>query len=119
MGEHIDMSKSATEKYALQEALALMGEFGWPTLVLGIICGVGYITTPWMVLQGQMSLMVGVLVMAVCVYAVYTVMHDSVHELISLTAAVNIGADLSNSQYSARSADILHFPLPARRPSNV
>ncbi len=77
------MNKSAMEKYALQQALALMGEFAWPTVVLGIICVVGYIATPWMVLQGQMSWIIGVPVMAVCVYAVYTVMHDSAHGAIA------------------------------------
>ncbi len=73
------MDRPSLDKMALDEALPLMGEFGWPTVLLGLITSVGYIATPFAVLYGQIPLIAGMLIIAVCVYALYTVMHDSVH----------------------------------------
>ena len=67
------------EKKANSAARSLMGEVGWPTIVLGIICASGYFVTLGLVATRQIDLAIAFVIVSLLTYAIYTVMHDAVH----------------------------------------
>lgn len=110
------MTVQAMNKKALEAALRYMGEFGWPTLLLAlVVCG-GYIATPLLVFQGELGLGGGVLVMAVCTYASYTVMHDAVHGAI---AGRYTSVRWLNSTLGYLSGFVLGIPFTAHRHEHI
>lgn len=72
-------SSQSLDQKARQAAQAQMGEFAWPTVVLGLATLVGYIAVPLLVAGGLVPLWIGVLIIMPLVYASYTVMHEAVH----------------------------------------
>jgi beta-carotene hydroxylase len=71
------------DQQALAAAQARMGEFAWPTVVLGVLVTAAYLATPVWVVQGWLPLWAGMLIMAVLTYMAYTVVHEAVHGSIS------------------------------------
>ncbi|MEL6957133.1 MAG: fatty acid desaturase [Pseudomonadota bacterium] len=69
----------ALEKDANAAARARMGEFAWPTVVLGVVVVSAYVATIWLTISGALPLWGAFILATLCVYAVYTVLHDSVH----------------------------------------
>ncbi len=69
----------ALEKEANAAARARMGEFAWPTVMLGIAAVSTYVGTIWLAVTDALPLWSAFIIAALCVYAVYTVLHDSVH----------------------------------------
>ena len=71
------------DQAARSAAKQQMGEFAWPTVVLGVTVTAAYIATPLLVAHGSLSILVAIPVMMVLTYAAYTVMHEAVHGSIS------------------------------------
>lgn len=67
------------EQAANTAARSRMGEFAWPTVLLGLAAVSGYVATVWMTVAGLIPLWGAFLLATLCVYAVYTVLHDAVH----------------------------------------
>ena len=68
---------------ALTAAKRYMGDFAWPTVVLGTAIVLAYLATPLLVVAGHLPLLLGVLLMALLTYAAYTVLHEAAHGSIS------------------------------------
>ena len=71
------------EQQARQSAQAHMGEFAWPTVILGIVVAAGYVATALAVAGESIAWGWGGLLMALLTYAGYTVLHEAVHGSIS------------------------------------
>ena len=77
---------SATENLdllALEAAKHRMGEFAWPTVVLGVIATGGYVAIPFLVAASVLPLWLAMPLMILLAYASYTVLHEAVHGSIS------------------------------------
>jgi beta-carotene hydroxylase len=72
-----------SDQQALAAAQARMGEFAWPTVVLGVLVMAAYLATPVWVVQGWLPLWAGMLIMLLLTYMAYTVLHEAVHGSIS------------------------------------
>ena len=57
------------EQQARQAAQSHMGEFAWPTVVLGVTVFIAYISTVVLVAQGQFPAWLGVLLIIPLTYA--------------------------------------------------
>ena len=68
---------------ALESAKRYMGDFAWPTVVLGTVVFISYAATPVLVVTGIIPLVVGMILMALLTYAAYTVLHEAAHGSIS------------------------------------
>ena len=68
---------------ALGKAKIYMGDFAWPTVVLGLGLFTGYLATPLLVVAGYLPLLPAMALMAIMTYLAYTVLHESVHGTIS------------------------------------
>lgn len=68
---------------ALESAKHYMGDFAWPTAVLGVAIFVAYLATPLLVVSGHLALLPGMLLMSLLTYAAYTVLHEAAHGTIS------------------------------------
>ena len=68
---------------AQQAATRYMGDFAWPTVVMGLLDAVAYIAVVYLVLAGMLGLGWGVLLIALLTYVMYTVVHDAAHGSIS------------------------------------
>ncbi len=73
------MSVTNLDHQALKAATQHMGGFSWPTVILGFVCLLGYIATPYAVITNILPLWGGAVFVAWITYASYTVMHDAVH----------------------------------------
>ena len=67
------------DRKAAASARHYMGRVAWPTIILGLLLGVSYITTVVMALTGFLSLWLAVPLVAALTYFSYTVLHESVH----------------------------------------
>lgn len=74
--EHLDADAS-------RKAKAYQGEFAWFTVVFGLLVIAAYISTPFLVVDGYLSLWLGSAFMVVLTYMAYTVLHDAAHGSIS------------------------------------
>jgi len=75
--------KDNLDLVALEAAKQHMGNFAWPTVVLGIVLVAVYLATPLLVVMGVMPLLVAVPLAGCVTYASYTVLHDAAHGSIS------------------------------------
>ena len=70
-----------------QQALGCAREYryaiAWPTVVLGLVAFTGYWALLFLVMFKQLSLLLAVPLMAMLIYAAYTVLHEAVHYCIS------------------------------------
>ena len=110
------MSNQSTETAALKEAMGLMGEFAWPTLLLGGLSLALFALTPIAVLQLSLSVWLGVILMALAVYGMYTVMHDSVHGAIAGRHRRWLWV---NSAVGYLAAQVLTIPYTAHRYEHI
>ena len=77
---HFDMSQpDHLDRKAVANAARYMGKVAWPTVVLGLLFLIIYVTTVTLALTGLMSLMFAVPVVTLVTYLSYTVLHESVH----------------------------------------
>ena len=68
---------------ANRESKQFIGEFAWPTVLLVLCILLVCLATPLLVKAALLPLWVGVLIMAVSTYGVYTGLHEAVHGSIS------------------------------------
>ena len=68
---------------ALGKAKTYMGDFAWPTVLLGSGLFAGYLATPLLVVAGYLPLLPAMALIAIMTYLAYTVLHESVHGTIS------------------------------------
>lgn len=71
--------KNLIERKANAAARGLMGDVGWLTIWLGLVCTTVYIGTLYLVLSQQINLVAAYALISLLTYAIYTVMHDAVH----------------------------------------
>lgn len=107
MGQTADLDKQARDI-----AKNYMGEFAWPTLLLGLSVCAAYISVPLLVAGGHLPLPVGALLMVVLTYASYTVLHDAVHGSIN---GKNQSLRWVNEALGYMAACIMMIPLTAHR----
>ena len=69
--------------FALKAARRRMGEFAWPTVILGFVATIGYVTVPFLVSFSLLSAWLAMPLMMLLTYASYTVLHEAVHGSIS------------------------------------
>ena len=100
------------DQAARRAAKQHMGEFGWPTVVLGVTVTAAYIATPLLVAHGSLSILVAIPLMMVLTYAAYTVMHEAVHGSIS---GSNGSLRWVNELMGYLAGWILMIPLTAHR----
>lgn len=75
----MDMALKDMEVAANRAAQAHMGRVAWPTVLLGSVCVVGYAATLWLVASNVLPLAAAFALIAVLVYASYTIVHEAVH----------------------------------------
>jgi len=71
------------DQQARRAAQSHMGEFAWPTVMLGATVFFAYLATIALVALGIVSVWVGTLLIVPLTYTSYTVLHESVHGSIS------------------------------------
>jgi len=64
---------------ALNAAKQYMGDFAWPTVVLGLGITLAYVATPLLVVSGSLHVLPALLLMSALTYAAYTVLHEAAH----------------------------------------
>ena len=105
-------SPDSLDQQALQSAKQYMGAVAWPTVVLGLTVGGGYIVTLSLAFAGLLPLWVATFLMGVLTYLSYTVLHEAAHGSIS-------GSHQSmrwlNEALGYMAAWILMIPLTAHR----
>lgn len=107
------MTKSdVLDQKALASARQYMAAVAWPTVILGLIAGLSYVTTVAMALTGALSLWWAVPIVAVVTYASYTVAHDSIHGSIS---GNRVSMRWINKALGYMAAWVLMIPLTAHR----
>ncbi len=72
-------SVDVRDQAAKAAAKSYMGEFAWPTVILGFTVTLGYLATPILTLNGLMPIWLAVPLMIVLTYASYTIMHEAAH----------------------------------------
>lgn len=97
---------------ALASAKKYMGDFAWPTVVLGVVVFVLYIATPALVIAGLMPLLPAMVLMTLLTYAAYTVLHEAAHGTIS---GSHSSLRWLNELMGYMAAWILMIPLTAHR----
>ena len=100
------------DQRALASARQYMAAVAWPTIILGLVAGVGYVTTIALALTGALSLWWAAPIVAMLTYASYTVAHDSVHGSIS---GNNPSLRWLNKALGYMAAWILMIPITAHR----
>jgi beta-carotene hydroxylase len=100
------------DQKALASARQYMAAVAWPTVILGLIAGLSYVTTVAMALTGALSLWWAVPIVAVVTYASYTVAHDSIHGSIS---GNRVSMRWINKALGYMAAWVLMIPLTAHR----
>ena len=63
------------DRKAVASARRYMGVVAWPTIILGLVLSVSYITTVVVALTGFLSLWVAVPLVAALTYFSYTILH--------------------------------------------
>ena len=97
---------------ALEAAKQHMGDFAWPTVVLGLVLAAAYVATPLLVVTGIMPLLAAVPLMAFLTYAAYSVLHDAAHGSIS---GSNSKLRWINEAMGYIAAWIMMMPMTAHR----
>lgn len=64
---------------ALTAAKRFMGDFAWPTALLGLGVPLAYLATPLWVISGGLPIIAGLALMSVLTYVAYTALHDAAH----------------------------------------
>jgi len=100
------------DQVARSAAKQHMGEFAWPTVVLGVAVTSAYIATPLLVAYGALSILVALPLMMVLTYAAYTVLHEALHGTIS---GSNGSLRWVNELMGYLAGWILMIPLTAHR----
>ncbi|MGB5332431.1 MAG: fatty acid desaturase [Woeseiaceae bacterium] len=100
------------DQKALASARRYMATIAWPTVILGLVAAVTYVTTVAMAIAGMLSLWVAVPIVAIVTYASYTVAHDSIHGSISGNRA---SMRWINKALGYMAAWVLMIPLTAHR----
>jgi beta-carotene hydroxylase len=107
------MTKSdVLDQTATASARQYMTTVAWPTVILGLVTAVSYVTAVAMALAGVLSLWAAVPIVAIVTYASYTVAHDSIHGSISGNRA---SMRWINKALGYIAAWILMIPLTAHR----
>ena len=107
------MSDTTTlDQIARRAGKAKMGDFAWPTVVLGVVSTTAYIATPLLVAGGQLSVLLALPLMVLLTYASYTVLHEAVHGSISGSHG---SLRWVNELMGYASAWVLMIPLTAHR----
>jgi len=102
----------ALDRKAVASARQYMGEVAWPTIVLGVVLGMSYVSTVVLAFAGLLSLWLAVPLVSLLVYLSYTVLHDSVHG--SITGS-NQSLRWLNRALGYMAAWIVMIPLTAHR----
>lgn len=97
---------------ALLAAKEHMGDFAWPTVVLGLVVVITYFATLVLALMGMMPLILAAPLMAILTYAAYTVLHEAAHGTISGSHG---SIRWLNETLGYLAAWILMIPLTAHR----
>lgn len=100
------------DQKALTCARRYMAAVAWPTVILGLVLWVTYVTTIAMALTGVLSLWLAVPIVSAVTYASYTIAHDSVHGSIS---GNNRSLRWLNKALGYMAAWVLMIPLTAHR----
>ena len=106
----------ALDRRATAAASKYMGMIAWPTIVLGLMAGVLYVSTVALTLAGQLSLWVAVPAIAVLTYVSYTILHESVHGSITGTSR---SLRWLNRALGYMAAWITMIPMTANRDEHV
>lgn len=64
--------------FALEAAKRRMGEFAWPTVILGFFVTISYVAVPFLVSFSLLSVWLAMPLMMLLIYASYTVLHEAV-----------------------------------------
>ncbi|MEH6581709.1 MAG: fatty acid desaturase [Halioglobus sp.] len=105
-------SKDILDQQARLAAKSRMGDFAWPTVVLGLMVTAGYVSVPLLFVSGHVSALVAFSLLMVFTYAAYTVLHESVHGSISGSHG---SLRWVNEMMGYCAAWILMIPLTAHR----
>src|SRR5210317_1788657 len=97
---------------ALDAAKRYMGDFAWPTVLLGLGTALAYLITPLLVVTGALPLLAGLALMSVLTYMAYTALHDAVHGSVS---GSHKQLRWLNELVGYLSAWVLMIPLTAHR----
>jgi beta-carotene hydroxylase len=100
------------DQRAKKAAETYMGQFAWPTAILGVVVLLAYICIPLLVINGQMSLWLAVPLYIFLTYAAYTVMHDAAHGSIN---GSHTSLRWLNDLLGYMAGFILMIPLTAHR----
>jgi beta-carotene hydroxylase len=106
------VDKTELDKKARRAAQDYQGEFAWITVCFGLAVFACYLATPFLVVNGALSLPAGALLMILLTYAAYTVMHDAAHGSISGSHA---GLRWINEWMGYGAAFVMMIPLTAHR----
>ena len=107
MNQHVDQNKAA--KTAAKQ---YMGDFAWPTVILGFSVTLGYLATALLAVTGIMPLLLAIPLLMVLTYASYTIMHEAVHGSIS---GSNSSLRWLNELLGYMAGWVLMIPLTAHR----
>jgi beta-carotene hydroxylase len=97
---------------ALDAAKRYMGDFAWPTVLLGLGTALAYLITPLLVVTGALPILAGLALMSVLTYMAYTALHDAVHGSVS---GSHKQLRWLNELVGYLSAWVLMIPLTAHR----
>ena len=100
------------DRKAVASARRYMGVVAWPTIILGLVLSVSYITTVVVALTGFLSLWLAVPLVAALTYFSYTILHESVHGSIT---GNNQSLRWLNKALGYMAAWIVMIPLTAHR----
>ena len=102
--------------FALEAAKSRMGEFAWPTVILGVTVTGAYVATPFLVASSLLPVWLAVPLMISLAYASYTVLHEAVHGSIN-------GSHKSlrwlNELMGYMAAFVLGIPMTAHRQEHL
>jgi beta-carotene hydroxylase len=104
------------EVRANQAARAVMGEFAWPTLILGAVVFAGYTVALLFVDAGNLSIWVSFICATFLVYASYTLVHEAVHGSIN---GRHKSFKWLNNLFGYLGAQIIGAPFTAHRKEHL
>lgn len=105
-------SSDTQDQFARKAAENYMGQFAWPTAILGISVTVAFLSIPLLVVNGLMPLWQALPLYVFVTYAAYTVMHDAAHGSINGSHA---SLRWINELLGYLAGFILMIPLTAHR----
>jgi len=79
----MNSTNRALDRAALDVANSFSGLVAWPTVVFALLIFIAYIVTIAVTLDGTLSLWLATPIVSLLVYAIYTPMHEAVHQNVS------------------------------------